>query len=134
MDIRIVAEKAAITHLHRIDRAHFFGIAARTMRNILVDRARKRQAQKRGQGLREVEFNEALAAFHPENDRELLALDEALSTLSTIDPGLSRVVELRFFGGLNVEETAEVLGSSPATVKRGWQTAKLWFRRELQRS
>jgi RNA polymerase sigma factor (TIGR02999 family) len=113
------------------DRAHFFGIAATTMRRILVDRARRRHRQKRGGGRKTVPFDESMTVVHPRKDRELLALDDALTTLSDFDPGLGRLVELRFFGGLSIQETAEVLEISPASVKRGWTTAKLWLRREV---
>jgi RNA polymerase sigma factor (TIGR02999 family) len=116
------------------NRAHFFGIAARTMRNILADHARRHQAKKRGGGAGEVSFDEAVAAVNQKKDLDLLALDDALTSLSAIDPDLSRLVELRFFGGLTIRETAEVLSVSPATVKRGWTTAKIWLRREVARS
>ena len=115
------------------NRAHFFGIAARTMRNILVDHARRAFAQKRGGGENDLLFDEELTALNQERGWDLLALDDALSALSEVDPELSRLVELRFFGGLSVEEAAEVLGVSPATVKRSWRTAKLWLRHELDR-
>jgi RNA polymerase sigma factor (TIGR02999 family) len=116
------------------NRAHFFGIAARTMRNIVVDHARKRHAQKRGRGEDRFLFDEQLAYVNPEKGVGLVALDDALNSLSKIDPDLSRLVELRFFGGLTVRETAVVLGVSPATVKRSWRTAKIWLHRELTRS
>jgi RNA polymerase sigma factor (TIGR02999 family) len=115
-------------------RAHFFGIAARTMRNILVDHARKHHAQKRGQGEEELLFDERVAVVNQEKGFGLVALDDALSSLSEIDPELSRLVELRFFAGLTVRETAVVLGISPATVKRSWRTAKIWLHRELNRN
>ncbi len=116
------------------NRAHFFGIAARTMRNILVDHARKRHAQKRGRGEDPLLFDERLADVNQEKGVELVALDDALTGLSEIDPELSRLVELRFFGGLTVRETAVVLGVSPATVKRSWRTAKIWLHQELNGS
>jgi RNA polymerase sigma factor (TIGR02999 family) len=116
------------------NRAHFFGIAARTMRNILVDHARKRRAQKRGRGEDPLPFDERLAVLNQEQGVGLLALDDALAGLSAIDPDLGRLVELRFFGGLTVRETAAVLGVSPATVKRSFRTAKIWLHRELNRS
>ena len=115
------------------NRAHFFGIAARTMRNILVDHARRHQARKRGGGGREVVFNEEVTVVNEQKDLDVQTLDDALTSLSAIDPDLSRLVELRFFGGLTVRETAEVLGVSPATVKRGWSTAKIWLHREITR-
>ena len=110
------------------NRAHFFGIAARIMRRILVDHARRRRAAKRdGAALRLT-----LADAGP-NDRapELIALDSALTSLEQLDPQQARVVELRFFGGLTVEETAEAAGISTATVKREWRTARAWLRREI---
>jgi RNA polymerase sigma factor (TIGR02999 family) len=114
-------------------RAHFFGIAARLMRQILVNRALARRAAKRGGGARRVELDEALAV--PEGrEVALLALDDALKALAALDPRQAEVVELRCFAGLDIEETAEALGISPATVKRDWTTAKLWLRRELQRA
>jgi RNA polymerase sigma-70 factor (ECF subfamily) len=116
------------------NRAHFFGIAARTMRNILVDHARKRHAQKRGRSEDQLLFDERVPGVNPEKGVGLVALDDALASLSEVDPELSRLVELRFFGGLTVRETAVVLGVSPATVKRGWRTAKIWLHRELNRS
>ncbi len=110
------------------NRAHFFGIAAQMMRRILVDHARKRQAAKRDAAAWRV-----VTGVEDSADRapELLALDSALSSLETLDPQQARVVELRFFAGLTVEETAEVAGISEATVKRDWRTAKAWLRREI---
>jgi RNA polymerase sigma-70 factor (ECF subfamily) len=116
------------------NRAHFFGIAARTMRNILVDYARQKQAEKRGGSKRAVPFDETVVIVKQQKGPDLLALDDALTSLSAIDPDLSRLVELRFFGGLTIRETAKVLGVSPATIKRGWTTAKIWLRRESTRS
>jgi len=115
------------------NRAHFFGIAAGTMRDILVDRARRAGAQKRGGGDRDLTFDDAAFVVNDSNHEQLLALDDALTGLAKVDPELSRLVELRFFGGLTIEEAAEVLGISPATVKRNWKTARLWLRRELER-
>ncbi len=114
-------------------RAHFFGIAARTMRNILVDRVRHRKRDKRGGGRRPSPFDEAVTVVRLDEDRELLSLDDALTSLSAMDQRLGRLVELRFFGGLSIRETAEVLDVSPATVKRGWNSAKLWLHRETAR-
>ena len=111
-------------------RAHFFGIAAQMMRRILVDHARKHRADKRGSGLAPVPLDEALDAAEQGNI-DLTALDDALTTLAELDPRQARVVELRYFGGLSIEETAEVLKLSPATVKREWATARAWLRREL---
>lgn len=114
------------------NRTHFFGIAARTMRNVLVDHARKRHAQKRGgRGAVRVTFDDAIMPPNQRKDLDLIALDDALTSLAELDPKLSQLVELRFFGGLTIEESAEVLGVSPATVKRGWATAKIWLVREI---
>ena len=113
------------------NRTHFLAIAAICMRRLLVERARARGAAKRGGGEIRVTLNEALvAADEPEVD--LIALDGALTRLAAIDPKHARVVELRFFGGLTVEETAETMGTSPATVKRQWTLAKAWLMRELR--
>ena len=114
-------------------RAHFFGIAARTMRDILVDQARRTGRQKRGAGEKDVTFDEAVFVVNDRDQAQLLALDEALTALAEVDPDLGRLVELRFFAGLTIEEAAEVLDVSPATVKRSWKTARLWLRRELER-
>jgi RNA polymerase sigma factor (TIGR02999 family) len=111
------------------NRAHFLAVAAQTMRHILVDYARSRQAAKRGGNLARVTLEEALAA--PERDVDVLALDAALVRLASLDPQLARLVELRYFGGLTIRETAEVLGVSPKTVEREWDAAKLWLRREI---
>ena len=111
-------------------RAHFFALAARLMRRILVDSARARGYQKRGGGAPVLSLDEALAvAGGPTPD--ILALDEALTALAEIDPRKSQVVEMRFFGGLSIEETAEALRVSRDTVKRDWKMAKLWLLREL---
>ena len=115
------------------NRAHFLGIAAGTMRDILVDRARHRGALKRGGGDRDLTFEEEAFVVNDRDRKELLALDDALTGLAKVDPELGRLVELRFFGGLTIEEAAEVLEISPATVKRHWKTARLWLRRELER-
>jgi RNA polymerase sigma-70 factor, ECF subfamily len=112
-------------------RSQFFGIAAQLMRRILIDHARGCLRNKRG-GVREVlPLNEALA-FSPEHSEELVRLDQALERLSKLDARQSRIVELRFFGGLSVEETAEFLGISPKTVKRDWSVAKAWLHAELR--
>ena len=113
------------------NRAHFYAIAAEMMRRILVDHARKRSAAKRGGHTMKVTLNEALHASDEQN-LDLIAVDEALSRLASIDQQQAKVIELRFFGGLNVEETAEVLGISERTVKRDWSVAKAWIRRELR--
>jgi RNA polymerase sigma factor (TIGR02999 family) len=112
------------------DRAHFLGIAARAMRQILVERARARGAQKRWAGLNRVSLAESLAAG-ANADAMLPALDEALARLERLDPEQVKIVELRYFAGLGVEEAAEALGISPATVKRRWALARAWLLREL---
>jgi RNA polymerase sigma-70 factor, ECF subfamily len=112
-------------------RAHFFGIAAQMMRRILIDHARGHLRDKRGGGERPVPLDENLV-FSPEQSEELIKLDQALEQLAKIDPRQSKIVELRFFGGLTVEETAEVLAVSPKTVKRDWSMAKAWLHGELK--
>jgi RNA polymerase sigma factor (TIGR02999 family) len=112
-------------------RAHFFGVAARLMRQILVDHARLHKAEKRGGGKPRLTLDSALAAAAGGNEVELLALDEALTELTRIDEEQGRIVELRFFGALSVSETAEALGISPATVKRDWAVARAWLFRRL---
>lgn len=115
------------------NRAHFFAVAARVMRCLLVDHARARSYEKRGgAGAVQVSLNEELAS-QPELSLDVLALDEALERLAAVDARKSRIVELRFFGGLSVEETAEVLEVSAITVKREWLKAKAWLFRELNR-
>ena len=112
------------------NRAHFFGIAAQLMRRILVDHARAKKRVKRGGSDVRVSLNDATVAIKGQ-DLDVVALDEALECLAQIDEQQSRVVELRFFSGLTVEETAEVMGISKATVKRDWSMAKAWLHREL---
>jgi RNA polymerase sigma-70 factor, ECF subfamily len=112
------------------NRAHFFAVSAQLMRRVLVDFARARQYQKRGGGAQQVSLEEALVVSM-DRGAELIALDDALTTLAAADERASKVVELRFFGGLSIEETAAVLGISPETVKRDWQWAKVWLLREL---
>lgn len=112
------------------DRAHFFALAARLMRRILVDFARARQSGKRGNGDRPVSL-EDLTIVSPQRAPYLMALDDALTRLAEMDARKSAVVELRFFGGLSVEETAEVLKVSRDTVLRDWKMARLWLRREI---
>jgi len=120
-------------HVRWQDRAHFLGIAARLMRRVLVDHARSRGYQKRGGGAARVTLNEALAvAPGPALDLDLVALDRALEGLAVVDARKARVIELRFFGGLSVEETAEVLHLSTDTIKRDWRLAKLWLLRALE--
>ena len=108
------------------NRAHFFAVAAQIMRHILVDHARSYGYEKRGAGAQRVALDDA-QVFSEERAGELVALDEALTNLATVDPRKSRIVELRFFGGLTVDETAEVLKVSPATIRRDWSTAKVWL-------
>ena len=112
------------------DRAHFFAMSARLMRRILVDHARSRQYVKRGGGAWRVTFDEALVAS-AEPAADLLALDDALQALARVDARKSQVVELRYFGGLSVEETAEALHVSPETVMRDWRLARAWLLREI---
>ena len=112
------------------DRAHFFAMSARLMRRILVDHARSRQYVKRGGGAWRVTFDEALVAS-AEPAADLVALDEALQVLARVDARKSHVVELRYFGGLSVDETAEALHVSPETVMRDWRLAKAWLLREI---
>ncbi|HEU4477221.1 MAG TPA: sigma-70 family RNA polymerase sigma factor [Pyrinomonadaceae bacterium] len=117
-------------NVHWQNRAHFFGIAAQLMRRILVDHARTKKRAKRGGSNIRVSFNEA-NVLTPSQNLDIVALDEALERLSEIDEQQSRIVELRFFSGLTVEETAAVLAISPATVKRDWSMAKAWLHREI---
>jgi RNA polymerase sigma-70 factor (ECF subfamily) len=112
------------------DRAHFFAVCARMMRRILTDSARARRSQKRGGDLGQVSFTESLPGLGKPG-MDLVALDDALNGLARLDERKSQVVELRFFGGLSVEETAEVLKTSKETVKRDWSVAKLWLLREM---
>ena len=117
-------------HVEWQDRAHFFALSARLMRRILVDFARARHYGKRGGGVEHVALDDQVAAIEP--GRDLVALDDALRDLATIDERKSRVVELRFFGGLSHDEAAEALGVSAKTVMRDWQVAKVWLMRELR--
>ncbi len=117
------------------NRAHFFGVAARLMREILVDHARSHMAAKRGGGEQRMTLDEGVAspaAIKPNID--LLRLDDALQVLAKLDPQQCRIVELRYFGGLTIEETAEVLVLSPATIKREWQLARAWLYHEISES
>ena len=114
------------------NRSHFFAVAAQAMRHILVDYARSRNAARHGGALRSVSLEEA-ALVSDERTSEIVALDEALEQLAEIDPRQSRIVEMRFFGGLSVEETAAVLKVSPITVIRDWNVAKVWLYRELSK-
>jgi RNA polymerase sigma factor (TIGR02999 family) len=127
--LRLVGQREVVWQ----NRAHFFGIAAQMMRRILVDHARRKMAAKRDASAYRVEL--ALPEGEAEDrEPELLALDEALTQLEELDPRQARIVELRFFGGLTVEETAEVTGVSTRTVKREWRTARAWLRSELDSS
>ena len=120
------------TNVHWQNRAHFFGIAANLMRQILVNHALSHNSAKRGGGAYKLSLDEAVG-LSKERDVDLVALDEAITRLTSLDARQGRIVELRFFGGLTIEETAEVLGISPATVKREWTTAKAWLYREISR-
>jgi len=112
------------------DRNHFFRVASRLMRQILVDHARNHRSQKRGSGAAKLSFDEALD-LAPERSATLIALDDALSALAEIDPRRAKIIELRFFGGFNVEETAQALGVSVATIGREQRLAEAWLHREL---
>ncbi len=124
--LRLVEQKG----VNYQNRAHFFGVAAQLMRRILVDHARNRQAAKRGGVQQRVELEDALLAT-TRKSTDLLALDEALGRLAERDPRQGRIVELRFFGGMTVEETAEILAISPKTVKRDWNVARAWLHAEI---
>jgi RNA polymerase sigma factor (TIGR02999 family) len=124
--LRLVDEK----EIDWQNRAHFFGVAAVRMRHILVDHARSRQAAKRGGGEYLLSLSKANQLVE-DRDVNLLALDGALRRLEATDPQKSRIVELRYFGGLTIEETAEALRISPATVKRDWRMARAWLRNEI---
>lgn len=115
------------------DRAHFFAIAAQAMRRILIERARIRRSAKRGSDAHKISLDEAEEVPY-ERAADLLALDDALTNLSVIDPRKAQIVELKYFGGMTTDETAEVLGISTPTVERDWQTAKIWLHREISRS
>ena len=117
--------------VHWQSRAHFFAIAAQTMRRILIDHARNHLCEKRGGGQKMFVLDEALV-FSPERSLELLRLEESLVRLGKLDPRQSKIVELRFFTGLTVEETAEALRISPKTVKRDWRVAKAWLHGDLR--
>jgi len=114
------------------DRAHFFAVAAQIMRHILIDHARSHCFAKRGGGVRALALDEATAEVSRRAE-ELVALDDALKTLATLDPRKNQIIELRFFGGLSIEETAEALKVSPITVTRDWRAAKAWLRREMDK-
>lgn len=112
------------------NRAHFFAVAAQVMRHILMDHARSHRYQKRGAGAPKVAFDEN-TGLSDERAAELVSLDDALTALAEIDPRKSRIIELRFFGGLSVEETAVIMKISPVTVSREWRAARAWLRREM---
>jgi RNA polymerase sigma factor (TIGR02999 family) len=114
------------------NRAHFFGVAARLMRQILVEYARGHRADKRGGSACKVTLEESTLAPQP-TDLDVIMLDDALQDLAKLDPQQSRIVELRFFAGLTIDDTSEVLGISPATVVREWTTARVWLHREISR-
>jgi RNA polymerase sigma factor (TIGR02999 family) len=113
------------------NRAHFFGVAAQLMRQILVDHARNQLAAKRGGGVPRLTLDPQIA-LPQKREIDLVALDDALNRLASLDPQQSRLIELRFFGGLSIEETSEVLNISPATVKREWATARAWLQRDMK--
>jgi RNA polymerase sigma factor (TIGR02999 family) len=121
------------TELEWQNRAHFFGVAARIMRQILIDHARKHQSDKRGGGRENLPLDEA-AVFSTERPESLVALDDALEALAEVDPQKSRVIELRYFGGLGIEEISEVTGLSISTVRRHMRLAEAWLHRELEKS
>jgi RNA polymerase sigma factor (TIGR02999 family) len=114
-------------------RAHFFAVAAQLMRQILVDYARRRRASKRGSGVCMLTLDDAVA-LPQRKEVDVVALDDALNTLAEVDPRQSRVVELRFFAGLSLEETSQVMGIATATVQRDWTAARAWLHREISRS
>jgi len=121
------------TQINWQNRAHFFGAAAQAMRRILVDSARAHRAEKRGAGAANLPLDEAIGVAD-QRSADLIALDDALQTLALMDTQQCRVVELRYFGGLSIEETAEVLGISVSTVKREWNSAKVWLHHEIKKS
>lgn len=122
---------AGVSGLPWQDRAHFFAVAAQMMRRILVDTARAQFAAKRQAGTFRITFSEGLPAAAPDRESSIVDLDEALEALAKVDARKAKVVELRFFGGLSVEEAAEVLQVSPQTVLRDWRLAKPWLAREI---
>jgi RNA polymerase sigma factor (TIGR02999 family) len=123
--LRLVDEE-----LHLENRAHFFGVAAQAMRQILVEHARARHALKRGGEAQKLSLDEAMDQPE-EREVDLMALDDALNDLARFDPRQARIVELRYFAGLTIEETARLLGISPAMVKREWNLARAWLHREI---
>ena len=127
--VRLIDQRQANWH----NRSQFFGVAAQLMRRILVDHARSRGAVKRGAGVTKLAIAEEVAAIEMQNV-DLIALDTSLTKLEQIDPQQCRIVELRFFSGLSIEDTADALSISPATVKRDWAMAKAWLYREISGS
>jgi len=125
--LRLVGDRGAAWQ----SRAHFFGAAARAIRRILIDRARARGRLRHGAGERPLPLEAASSVGSGEPSFDLLALDEALERLAALDPAQARVVELRYFGGLSLEDTAEALDVSPSTVARAWRLARVWLHREL---
>jgi RNA polymerase sigma factor (TIGR02999 family) len=121
------------TRVNWQNRAHFFGIAAQIMRRLLVDHARRHNAEKRGQDFQKLSLDENVDRA-VERSTELIALDDALKALAAFDPQKARVVELRYFGGLSIEETADVMGVTATTIKRHWRFAKAWLHGEMQRT
>jgi RNA polymerase sigma-70 factor (ECF subfamily) len=113
------------------NRAHFFGIAAKVMRRILMDHARKHKAEKRGGDADKLPLEDEILVISQDSSSHLLALDDALKTLAELDPQKARIVELRYFGGLSIEETAEVTGVSVPTINRQWRMAKAWLYSQL---
>ena len=121
------------TRVNWQNRAHFFGIAAQIMRRLLVDHARRHNAEKRGQDFQKLSLDENIDRA-VDRSAELIALDDALKALAVFDPQKARLVELRYFGGLTIEETADVLGVTATTIKRHWRFAKAWLHGEMQRT
>jgi len=115
------------------DRVHFFAVSANMMRRILVDQARTRASARRGGGAHRLNLDDAPEVASPLRDREVIALDDALELLAGLDPRKAKVVELRFFGGLSVEETGQILGISEQSVMRDWKLAKVWLQREMKK-
>ncbi|MFQ5411417.1 MAG: sigma-70 family RNA polymerase sigma factor [Phycisphaerae bacterium] len=124
--LRLIDQTKAVAD----DRAHFLAVASKAMRSVIIDHVRRRKAQKRGGDRRRVPLDEAVAAYEARSG-DLIALDEALTQLAATDEQQSHIVELRFFGGLSVEETAEIIGVSKRTVERDWRMARAWLRNRL---
>ena len=121
------------TRVNWQNRAHFFGVAAQIMRRLLVDHARKHNAAKRGQDFQKFSLDENIDRA-VERSEELIALDDALKALAAFDPQKARMIELRYFGGLSIEETADVMGTTPTTIKRQWRFAKAWLYGEMKKN